>query len=417
MKKEVIIIGAGAGGFFTAVNLAKQSKDFNITILEKTNSILSKVKISGGGRCNLTNAISNNFDFCNNYPRGEKELISVFSRFNNIKTMQWFEELGVKLKEEPDGRIFPKSNSSETIVQALYNNAIKNKVNILKNSTVIGLENKKEKWIVQTKEKTYNADIVIITTGSSKKMWSILQNLGHNITPIVPSLFAFNTKDNFIKDLQGITLSNTNVSLLDTDKKPIKLKNREITKNGVCGDMLITHTGFTGPAILKLSAFGARELFDANYKFVLKISWLGHTEKQSKEFIENISSKEKIKNLNFLPKRLWERILEVNNINKDLNFNNLSHKNKLKIADILSGTYLEISSKSTNKQEFVSCGGVNLKEVNFKTMESKLFNNLYFCGEVLDIDALTGGFNLQNAWSGGYIISESILNSSIQTEK
>ena len=383
--------------------MLKKIHEDEVIILEKSNKLLSKVKISGGGRCNVTNSISNPIELSKFYPRGEKELIGPFNRFTTTNTIKWFEDRGVKLITEEDGRVFPITDSSQTIIDCFLNEAKKLNVKIITKKNVeeiISSSNKK--WILKCSDKSeYEADELLITTGNSETFWDILKKLGHEIINPVPSLFTFNIKDERLKDIPGISIQNVEIKIVNTNYKS-------------SGPLLITHWGLSGPAILKLSAFAARELFSMNYNFEIEIN-----------FIPNINSKnilsmlQKIKGLNSkkiissnnhfnIPLRLWEKLTTATGINSTLKWNDVSNLLLSNLAKELTQAKFIVEGKSTFKEEFVTCGGVSLKEVDFKTMQSKLLPGIYFAGEVLNIDALTGGFNFQSAWTTSWIAANSM---------
>jgi flavoprotein family protein len=415
--QDIIIIGGGACGFFTAINIAENFPNKRILILEKAKEGLTKVRISGGGRCNVTNAEPNISQFVKNYPRGEKELISAFHQFSNKELIQWFENKGVKLKIETDGRVFPFSNTSQSIINCFIKEAQKHNINILYQQNVLDISLQNNIWEIKTQSQIFRSEKIVITTGSNPKIWNILQKMGHTIIPPVPSLFTFNTPSNFIENLSGISLK-CEIYLLDKNNNPLKNRNKRIDNGGIIAPLLLTHWGFSGPAILKLSAFGARVLAQEKYNFKIQINWLSSEENSyNKEITISILQENKIINgkkeiQNFspfpLPKRLWHRLLVFSGVMLNQLWSELNKAQINSLAQILTASVFEIDGKSTFKEEFVTAGGVSLKEINFKTFESKCFPNLYLGGEVLDIDAITGGFNFQNAWTAGYIIAQNI---------
>lgn len=406
---DIIVIGGGAAGFFSAINCAEKNPFLKIAILEKGKEVLSKVKISGGGRCNLTHAEFIPQNLVKNYPRGEKELLSPFHRFMCGDVMDWFESRGVALKTEEDGRVFPLSNNSQTIIDCFTRLVKQLGIELFTSQNVVRFYQSDVGWNVETNTQTFSAKKLIVTTGSNPKIWKILSELGHTIVPPVPSLFTFNTSDLFIKDLSGIAVT-SKVSLRDEEGNSLKIKN--------VAPLLITHWGFSGPAILKLSAWGARILAEKNYKCILEVNWLV-TDSEEIRTEEVISILQEIKqnhprkmlqNTTFfnLPKRLWNRLLEKGGVNPNELWSEISKAQIRNLAQTLTCSRFKIEGKSTFKEEFVTAGGVSLSEINFKTFESKLFKDLYLAGEIIDVDAITGGFNFQNAWTGGYLISEAI---------
>ncbi|WP_046756284.1 BaiN/RdsA family NAD(P)/FAD-dependent oxidoreductase [Kordia jejudonensis] len=397
---DVLIIGGGAAGFFTAINCAEKHPEKSVVILERGKEFLTKVRISGGGRCNVTHACFDPKELTNYYPRGEKELLGPFHQFCCGDTMGWFEERGVELKIEDDGRIFPVTNSSQTIIDCFLRQARMYNVDFRTNHAVKNVSKTNHLWQVETNQGTLEATNVIFTTGSNPKMWNLLETLGHKIIPAVPSLFTFNIKDPRIKDLLGIA-TQASVTVVDT-----KLESN--------GPLLITHWGMSGPGILKLSAWGARILADKNYNFQIKVNWLDEVSKEDcmtniKDFKIELAKKTVQKNNPFeLPKRLWHRIIEAAGIKDQTRWADLNKQQTEQLASQLTEAIFNVKGKSTFKEEFVTAGGIDLKEVNFKTFESRKHKNLYFAGEILNIDAITGGFNFQNAWTGSYIVANSI---------
>lgn len=400
IHKDVIIIGGGAAGFFAAINIALNNSKLKILILERGKQGLQKVKISGGGRCNVTHAEFIPSDLCSNYPRGNKELLGPFHNFMTTDTIKWFEERGVKMKTEKDGRIFPVSNNSQTIIDCFLNEVKANKIEVLYNHSVKTLEKNNESWILNTKEKKFNTKKVLVATGSSRVMWNMLQNLNHTIVEPVASLYSFNIDDKRIISIPGITISDVEVKVL----------NSKISSEG---PLLITHKGLSGPSILKLSAFGALEFASMGYKFsisinFLRISYLECLEKL-KTFKNNFNKKKMIKFSPLgIPLRLWKELVTYSKIEEEMSWSELNNNQLKSLSTQLTSSVFNVSGKSTFKDEFVTAGGINLKEINFKTFESKIHKNLFFAGEILNIDAVTGGFNFQNAWTGGYIASKSI---------
>lgn len=400
---KIIIIGGGAAGFFTAVTIVEKNPQVQVTILERGKDVLQKVKISGGGRCNVTHACFNNRDLVKNYPRGEKALMSPFSRFSAQDTIDWFKKHGVQLKTESDGRMFPTSDNSQTIIDCLYGAAIRGGVKILRGYRAESIQTVDNQFIIKTPLETFTADKVVIAAGSSNGMWDLIRGLGHTIVSPVPSLFTFNIKDERIKDLAGLS-----VSMAQIEVEGLKLSSN--------GPLLITHWGLSGPAILRLSAWGARLLFEKKYQFTIKINWTGfETLEDVKETLNQLKIETAKKNISNtplfnIPNRLWQRFLTASSISTETKWADLNKKQLLTLAEQLTQCRYEVNGKSTFKDEFVTAGGVNLDEVNFKTFESKLIPNLYFAGEILDIDAITGGFNFQAAWTGGWIVGNAILD-------
>ncbi|CEN32502.1 Flavoprotein family protein [Capnocytophaga cynodegmi] len=406
---DILVIGGGAAGFFTAINSAEKNPSLKIAILEKGKDVLTKVRISGGGRCNVTHAEFIPQNLVKNYPRGEKELLSPFHRFMCGDVMEWFESRGVTLKTEDDGRVFPASNTSETIIKCFLEQAKLHKVELFTEQNVTDFHYNEKFWEVRATKQKFLARKLVVTTGSNPKIWKILTSLGHTIVEPVPSLFTFNTSDSFIKKLAGIAV-NAEVLLRDRENKSLKIKN--------VSPVLITHWGFSGPAILKLSAWGARMLAEQNYQCILEVNWLVQgeetlnqeetllilqetKEKQARKMLQNTP-------LFQLPRRLWGNLLQKSGVYPNELWSNLSKVQLRVLAETLTCSRFMIDGKSVFKEEFVTAGGVLLSEINFKTFESKLLKDLYLAGEVIDVDAVTGGFNFQNAWTGAYLISEAI---------
>lgn len=403
MKKKVIICGGGAAGFFAAITIAEKHPEYEVTILEKTNKILSKVRISGGGRCNVTNARSKPSALVKFYPRGEKKLYKTFQQFSTDDMVRWLQERNVKTKTENDLRIFPLTDSSETIIECFLQQVKKHNIRLLLNQGITALERSGDNWSITTqKQRTFYADAVIIATGSSAAVWKILEDLNLKITPPVPSLFTFNIKDPRLKDMQGISFKKAIARVAAT-----KLKEE--------GPLLITHWGFSGPAVLKVSAWGARILAEKKYKFNLLVNFTPEFSFESckKELAALIRQFPKRKVINYpqfnIPRRYWENLCHIIGINEQLLFADLGNKLINKLSEELTQANFEVSGKSTFKEEFVTCGGLKLSEINLDTFESKKYPGLYFTGEVLNIDGITGGFNFQSCWSSAWVISEKMV--------
>lgn len=389
------IIGGGAAGFFSAITMAEINSTHKITILEKSQNTLSKVRISGGGRCNVTNSLSDINEFVKNYPRGSRELISVFSKFNNSDIILWFKEKGVILKTEQDGRVFPETNDSQTIINLFNKLASRHGIEVITGFYVSGISVKENSFFVKDRKgNTLSFDKLLVSSGgfSTTDKYHSIEKLGHTIVTPVPSLFTFNCKDIMLKDLQGISVNNVSV----------KIKGTKLCSSGA---LLITHWGFSGPAILKLSAFGARILYGLNYKFTLEICW---TNTDVLKDMEEARYKHPLKQIIkqpicAIPMRLWESFILNSGIKPEKRYNELSKKDIEALKNILTKSEFNITGKSTFKEEFVTAGGVSLKQIDFRTMESKVIKNLFFAGEIIDIDGITGGFNFQFAWSTGYL--------------
>ena len=396
--KKVIIIGGGASGFFTAANI--DTKLYDVTILEQNSDVLQKVKISGGGRCNVSHACFDPRELVQFYPRGNKELLSVFTKFQPGDTMNWYEEHGVALKIEDDNRIFPESNSSQSIIDCLVNECRKKNVKILTKQTVTEILPQENGYKIHTTDQNYFADYVVFSTGSSPKAFKILEKLGHQIVAPVPSLFTFNIKNEILKDLMGTSFQYVNIE--------IPRLNLEES-----GSLLITHWGLSGPAILKLSAWGARELAALKYQFEIIVNFIGTASEDALEIFKNFKENEPKKSIGQakifdITNRFWQRILFVSGIDTTKQLANINNKEMQKIIENLCSYRMNVTGKSTFKEEFVTAGGVDLKEMDFKTMKSKKLPNFYISGEVLNIDAVTGGFNFQACWSEGWLIAQDL---------
>ncbi|MDC8002935.1 NAD(P)/FAD-dependent oxidoreductase [Aureisphaera galaxeae] len=401
---DILVIGGGAAGFFTAINAAEHSPRLKIAILERGKEVLTKVKVSGGGRCNVTHAEFIPKDLSKNYPRGEKELLGPFHTFMTGDTIEWFEKKGVELKIEEDGRMFPITDSSQTIIDCFLSETKQKGISVLKGHSVKDIVPMDGEWQVVTTSETFVSKKLVIATGSNPKMWKLFEKLGHSIVAPVPSLFTFNIEDERIDGLQGLSTEASVKVVSETGKVLLQSE----------GPLLITHWGMSGPAILKLSAWGARILEPLKYNFSIWVNWLLHVSES--EILEELMAlkmeypKQSIaKYPRFeLPKRLWQRLVAVSDIAPTEIWADVSKKKLQELSQQLTKGVYDVHGKSTFKEEFVTAGGIDLKEVNFKTFESKLLPNLYFAGEVLNIDAITGGFNFQNAWTGGYIVAQAI---------
>jgi predicted Rossmann fold flavoprotein len=397
--QRIVIVGGGAAGFFAALACAESRRDAEIIILEKTSQFLSKVKISGGGRCNVTHADFDAREFCKRFPRGERALISAFGKFQASDTVAWFQSRGVKLKIESDGRMFPTTDSSQTIIDCLFKAAEKAGIKL---KTNCGVESTAKisggfKLMLSNGE-TLECNNLLLAIGGCRTpaIGQLAVSLGHTLEPPVPSLFTFHIEIPWLRQLAGISVENVEASVLGT-----KLRER--------GALLLTHWGLSGPAILRLSAWGARVLHGKNYQFIVQINWLPRLseEKLAAEFQTRRKSQPAKLIVNApiapLPARLWEQLVIVSGIARDTRWAALSGAAQHKLIRQLLRSEFPVTGKSLNKDEFVTCGGVRLSKVNFKTMESKVCPGLFFAGEVLDIDGITGGFNFQAAWTTGWI--------------
>jgi predicted Rossmann fold flavoprotein len=405
LRFDLIVIGGGAAGIFNAINVATLFPDKKILVIEKSGKLLSKVKVSGGGRCNVTHACFDPKELIRNYPKGARELLSVFSRFSPLETAMWFAERGVKLKTEEDGRMFPITDSSQTIIDCLLKEAEKNNVNIWQNCEVKNIAPQEKGFVLLLADgQELSCHKLMIATGGHPKpeQYKWIEKLGHSIVPPVPSLFTFNLVKTPITELMGVSVKKARVKLL-----PLKLEEE--------GPLLITHWGFSGPVILKLSAFAARELHAIEYIYEVLINWLPQfNELELKNYFEN-------QRLNFgnhkllnrqgfeFPSRLWSFLLYKSGINENKRWADVSNKEINKLIETILRDRYAANGKTTFKEEFVTCGGVSLKEIDFKTMQSKKVNDLYFAGEILDIDGVTGGFNFQAAWATAYVAAQNMF--------
>ncbi|PRX52416.1 BaiN/RdsA family NAD(P)/FAD-dependent oxidoreductase [Salegentibacter salegens] len=399
---DIIIIGGGAAGFFTAINAAEINPNLKIAIFERGKEVLTKVKVSGGGRCNVTHAEFLPKELSTNYPRGEKELLGPFHSFMTGDTMEWFENRGIQLKIEDDGRIFPVSDDSQSVIDCFLQETQRLNIQVLKSHAVQAFQKEKDFWEIKTSKGDFSAEKMMLATGSNPKIWNMLKNLGHKIIEPVPSLFTFNIKDEKIKDLPGVAT-----------EAEVKINSKKVSLESK-GPLLITHWGMSGPGILKLSAWGARDLEKLNYQFEIKVNWLpGNTSEEIlirlKDLKTKLAKQQVLKNAQFdLPKRLWRNLIVAAGITDGTPWADLNKNQLQNLSAQLTEAVFKVNGKSTFKEEFVTAGGVDLKEVNFKTFESKLHKNLFLAGEILNIDAITGGFNFQNAWTGGFLAAKAM---------
>ncbi|HJU46007.1 MAG TPA: NAD(P)/FAD-dependent oxidoreductase [Chitinophagaceae bacterium] len=405
-KKRLIVIGGGAAGFFCAVNAARMNPALEVIIAEKTNKLLSKVKVSGGGRCNVTHSCFSISEMVKKYPRGSAFLKKTFHHFFTTDTIGWFRERGVALKAEEDGRMFPDTDSSQTIIECLLKEVNKYGVEIRMSREVKALKKQDEKWIVEFSDgKKEIADQVCVACGGYPKssMFDWLRQLGHTIEEPVPSLFTFNMPGNEITALMGVTVEKATVKIIGS-----KLSDE--------GPLLITHWGLSGPAVLKLSAWGARELHDKTYTFTIAVNWLpDYNENTLREKMQQLRfeiASQKIINRNpfQLPQRLWEFIVSASGIQPDMRWADLPARQQNLLIKNLCYHEFAVKGKTTFKEEFVTAGGIRLSEVDANTMMSKLHPHLYFAGEIVDVDGITGGFNFQHAWTSGWIAAKSIAS-------
>lgn len=442
---RLIVIGGGAAGFFCAVNAARMNPSLEVIIVEKSAKLLSKVRISGGGRCNVTHACFSIPDMVKKYPRGGNFVKKTFHAFFTTDTIEWFADRGVRLKTEADGRMFPVTDSSESIVQTLVGEAIKYNVKIRTRCGVKKIRRNGEKWIVEYAELdkeqvnvgakvdmkgkskgnisgevdvqdkreedvAQEADFICVACGGFPKtsMFDWLVELGHTIEPPVPSLFTFNMLGNSITTLMGIAL-----------QAKVKIQGSKLEEEG---PVLITHWGLSGPAVLKLSARGARELNEMNYRFTVIVNWCpGHGEQSLNEKISELrgsSGAQRVwgKNMFGLPQRLWEHLCEVGGIDERMRWADLPAVKQRLLVQILSAHEMKVEGKTTYKEEFVTAGGIKLSEIDHNTMESRKCKRLYFAGEILDVDGVTGGFNFQHAWTSGWIAANAIVSASLAAQ-
>ncbi|MEY3236548.1 MAG: hypothetical protein RI883_649 [Bacteroidota bacterium] len=399
----IAIIGGGAAGFFAALSAKKHFPDNTVIIFEKSSKVLSKVKISGGGRCNVTNACFDNKELAKHYPRGENNLKKAFEQFNAQSTIDWFAKRNVALKTFPDNCIFPESNDSQTIIDCFTKEATTLGVEIKFNQSITEINRTENGFELITREAKFQADKVIVTTGGHPKRSGLewLEQMGHTIIEPVPSLFTFNMPQDPIRELMGNVVENATVKV-------------EGTKLIGKGPLLVTHWGMSGPAILQLSAWGARILADKTYQFSVLVNWLDDEKDEGlrmrlSKIIEEHGGK-MIGNLNPFPmtSRLWNFLLTKSEINPEMRWKDLGKNITNKLVNTLINDRYVVSGKTTFKEEFVTAGGISLQDVNFKTMESKIVPGMFFAGEVLDIDGITGGFNFQAAWTTGFVAGKSV---------
>lgn len=397
--KRAVFVGGGAAGFFAAVTFAARETGAEAVVLEKGPQFLQKVRISGGGRCNVTHRDFDAREFARRYPRGERELIGLLHRFPARETVAWFEQRGVKLKTEEDGRIFPVTDSSQTIIDCLIAEARKLGVQLRLNAAVDAIESVGSGFkLTLTKGEALSADVVLLATGGSRTlaMAALATKLGHTLIDPVPSLFTLEIKSAWLRSLAGISVADVELAVPHA-----KLRER--------GPLLITHWGLSGPVTLRLSAWGARELHASDYKFSVQICWVpdASEEQLHRQLDERIKTQPAKRVVNSpvhgLPARLWESLAHAASITRGERWSEIGRAGKHAIVQKLMSTEFHVTGKSLNKDEFVTCGGVKLSEVNFKTMESRVCPGLFFAGECLDIDGITGGFNFQAAWTTGWV--------------
>ncbi len=404
MAKKLVVIGGGAAGFFCAVNAARMNPLLEVILLEKSSKLLSKVRVSGGGRCNLTHACFDREEMSRHYPRGQRFVKKAFHRFFTTDTIQWFEERGVPLKTEADGRMFPQSDNSESIVSCLLKEVNQYKVDVRMNAEVLQLQKTADGFDLHLSQgKTIVADYVCVACGGYPKtpMFDWLMQTGHTIESPVPSLFTFNIPGHPVTSLMGVSVPAATVKIGGT-----KLEET--------GPLLITHWGLSGPAVLKLSARGARELAERNYHFPITVNWLpGQQDQQLALQFRGIrqelaAQKIGIRNPFALPQRLWDLLLELSGIDQEKRWADLPVKEQNKLVVNMVQCSFEVKGKTTFKEEFVTAGGIRLNDIDVNTMQSKILPGLYFAGEIMDVDGVTGGFNFQHAWTSGFIAASSV---------
>ena len=403
---DLIVIGGGAAGFYGAIHVAEFNPQMRILILEKSNRVLSKVRVSGGGRCNVTQHCFDPVALSKHYPRGMKSLRSVFKDYHAKHTVDWFSAKGVQLKAESDGRMFPITDDSQTIIQCFLSEAQNRGIAVETGSGVVGITRHDTYFDVRTQsEKKYTASKILVATGGSPKpdAYSIIAEMRHTINRPIPSLFTFNDPDRKFADLMGISVDNALIKIAGTD----------FTQSG---PVLITHWGLSGPAVIRLSAWAAEYLHKVNYKFTCLVSWIGSASEQTlgSELVQRkmTAGKQKVYNhpLFGLPQRLWTRLCILAEIPAEKIWAEMSQRQINKLMENLMRCTFYISGKTTFKEEFVTCGGVDLGEINLQSMESRKVQGLFFAGEVLNIDGETGGYNFQNAWSTAFIAARSIAS-------
>lgn len=404
MQFDLIVIGGGAAGFFGAIQTAEMKPNANILILEKSNKILSKVRISGGGRCNVTHQCFNPNVLAHHYPRGEKSLKKAFKYFHAEHTVNWFNSKGIVLKAEGDGRMFPISDSSETIIECFVNLATAHKIKIELVKTVCKIQSLVEGLeIFCNGGVSFKTKCILITSGGNpnKQFYDFISQLGHTIKPPIPSLFTFNDGEKKFSDLMGVSVADASIKITGT-------------KFFEQGPILITHWGLSGPCVIKLSAWAAEYLHQVRYEFSVIVNWLGDMKEDDVRAqlmqLRATRAKQKVVSSTVfsLPLRLVQRFYFLSEINESKTWGELSHRNINKLLECLIRCPFQIKGKTTFKEEFVTCGGVELNEVNMETMESKIAPNVFFAGEVLNIDGETGGFNFQNAWTTAFLAAKTI---------
>lgn len=400
-RKRLIVIGGGAAGFFCAVNAARMHEGMEVIVVEKTGKLLSKVKVSGGGRCNVTHACFEIPEMVKRYPRGQNFLKKTFHQFFTTDTIAWFEQRGVKLKTEEDGRMFPVTDSSQTIIECLLREANTYGVQVRMNREVQELKRADDKWqVIFTSGEVLDADAVCIACGGYPKITQFrwLLDLGHTAEEPVPSLFTFNLPGHAIRQLMGVS----------TDAR-VKIAGSKLVESG---PVLITHWGLSGPAVLRLSAWGAKELAVGKYDFNIIVNWLPeYNEQTARDALRASRAEAAQKKMHAhhpfnLPQRLWQFLCEDAGISNTMRWADLPAANQNKLINNLTTHAFHVQGKTTFKEEFVTAGGIKLSEIDPNTMQSRKHPGLFFAGEIMDVDGITGGFNFQHAWTSGYIAAK-----------
>ena len=415
---DVLVVGGGAAGFYTAIHIAQGRPGTNIAILERGKEVLTKVRISGGGRCNVTHAAFDPKELSTNYPRGEKELLGPFHQYASGDTIGFFEARGISLKIEEDGRMFPVSNTSQTIVDCFISEAERLGIVVKTLAPVRGIfqsEEKEGQWQIQLEDGMLTTKSLVLATGSNPKIWKLLEGLGHTIVPPVPSLFTFNIKDQRISNIPGVSTFAEVQVLPKTGRTQLSKKMKMEAQHLYAeGPLLVTHWGMSGPAILKLSAWGARILEEYKHQFSIQVNWVPEYHKeglvalflQVKQVEKKTILRTKVLDI---PKRLWSNLVRASGISDETTWPEVSRQQLQDLAEQLTAGVFTVNGKSTFKEEFVTAGGVDLKQIHFKNYESKLLPHLFLAGEIINVDAITGGFNFQNAWTGGFLAAQGVL--------
>jgi predicted Rossmann fold flavoprotein len=414
---DLIVIGGGAAGFYGAIHAARMAPGFRVAIFEKSPKFLSKVRISGGGRCNVTHRPMDPEELAGNYPRGNKELIGPFYVHGSADVVSFFESMGIPLKIEPDGRVFPESNRSETVIDALLAEAGRLGIELYPSRGVTDFREQSGetvRWEVRAGDRDFSARNLLLAPGSSRPIWRLLKKMGCRIVSPVPSLFTFRIQDDRLEGLQGIS-TRAEIELLPpgTDATPAAGANmRKLSRQGKLtdeGPMLITHWGLSGPAVLRLSAWGARHFAAVDYRFNIRINWLPDYHKGGlTKLLQTVKAADGGKVVSRsralpVPGRLWQRLVRASGVSDSARWAEVSRAELSDLAGQLSASIFKVNGKSTFKEEFVTAGGLSLKEIDFKSFQIKKYQGLFAAGEILDIDAVTGGFNFQNAWTGSYL--------------